>query len=100
MILRQPIHQRRRQQERLTAITHHEVLAHTGIVLNGPDGTLNPTATVAKRCDSIGTLRSSFLSRETCSAGIKSISDVSPRFPHQALATEIRGTAITQPKEA
>jgi hypothetical protein len=45
MILRQPIHQRRRQQERLTAITRHEVLTHPGIVLDRPDGTLNPTAT-------------------------------------------------------
>jgi hypothetical protein len=45
MILRQPIHQRRRQQKRLTAITRHEVLTHPDIVLNRPDATLNPTAT-------------------------------------------------------
>jgi hypothetical protein len=39
MILRQAIHQRRRQQERLTAITRHEVLTHPGVVLNRPDTT-------------------------------------------------------------
>lgn len=39
VILRQPISQRRRQQERLAAVTRDEVLTHPGMVLNRADDT-------------------------------------------------------------
>jgi hypothetical protein len=49
MIRRQPIHQRRRQQERLAAITAHKVLAHPAMVFNRPDGTAKPDSHRLKR---------------------------------------------------
>jgi len=48
MVLRQPIPQIRRQQQRLITIKRNEVLGHTGIVLNPPDTTNYATATA--RC--------------------------------------------------
>ena len=44
VILRQPLHQRRRHQQQLTAITTNEISSHTGSVLNPPDSTDIPTA--------------------------------------------------------
>jgi hypothetical protein len=38
VILRHPVPQRRRHQTRLLPITFDEVLSHTGMVLNPPDG--------------------------------------------------------------
>jgi hypothetical protein len=39
VILQQPIRQRRRQQHHPAAVARDEVLTHTGIALNPPDGT-------------------------------------------------------------
>jgi hypothetical protein len=44
MILRQPLHQRRRHQQQLTALTRNEISSHPGSALNPADGTDIPTA--------------------------------------------------------
>jgi hypothetical protein len=44
MIFGQPLHQRRRHQHHLTALTRNEISSHPGSVLNQPDGTDIPTA--------------------------------------------------------
>ena len=49
MILRQPLHQRRRHQQQLTALTRNEFSSHTRSVLNPADDTDIPTA--SRLCD-------------------------------------------------
>ena len=44
MILRQPLHQRRRHQQQLAALTPNEISSHPGSVLNPADSTDIPTA--------------------------------------------------------
>lgn len=44
MILRQPLHQRRRHQQQLSAVTRNEISSHAGSLLNPADGTDIPTA--------------------------------------------------------
>ena len=49
MILRQPLHQRRRHQQQLTTITPAKFSSHPGSVLNTPDSTDIPTASRQRR---------------------------------------------------
>ena len=49
MILRQPIRQRRRQQQHPSAVARDEVLTHPGMVLNHPDDTRKPDSLTNER---------------------------------------------------
>ena len=49
MILRQPIRQRRRQQQHLATVARDEVLTHPEIVINRPDDSAKPDSLTKQR---------------------------------------------------
>jgi len=69
MILRQPLHQRRRHQQQLAALTPNEISSHPGSVLNPADSTDIPTAS------------------HGCSSRVDRVAVTARRSPNCALAT-------------